>query len=162
MEKFDELLSEEVDQYIESLFVLPDSALNYNLAHAASAGLPPIQVSPTQGKLIYLLAKMVRPKRILEIGALGAYSTTWLARALEPGGKLITLEANPEHAKTARENLAHAGLSQTVEVISNDAQTSLRSLIASGEKPFDVIFIDADNAGTVRTARLSLREEERA
>jgi predicted O-methyltransferase YrrM len=126
--------------------VPPDPVLEHNLANSASAGLPEIQVSPNQGKLIYLFAKMVRPKRILEIGTLGAYSTTWLARALEPGGKLITLEANPQHVKTARENLAHAGLSETVEIISNDAQTSLRSMITSGEKPFDVIFIDADKA----------------
>jgi len=144
MEEFDHLLAEKVDRYIESLFVPPDPVLEYNLANAVSAGLPEIQVSPNQGKLIYLFAKMLRPKRILEIGTLGAYSTTWLARALEPGGKLITLETNPQHAKTARENLAHAGLTQTVEVIANDAHASLRSMIASGEKPFDVIFIDAD------------------
>lgn len=144
MEEFDHLLAEQVERYIESLFVPPDPVLEQNLANAASAGLPDIQVSPNQGKLIYLLAKMLRPQRILEIGTLGAYSTTWLARALEPGGKLITLEANPLHAKTARQNLAQGALSQTVTVILNDGQASLRSMIASGEKPFDVIFIDAD------------------
>jgi predicted O-methyltransferase YrrM len=146
MEEFNQVLAEQVDRYIESLFVPPDPVLEHNLANSASAGLPEIQVSPNQGKLIYLLAKMARPRRILEIGTLGAYSTTWLARALEPGGELITLEANPQHVKTARENLAHAGLSETVEIISNDAQTSLRSMITSGVKPFDVIFIDADKA----------------
>jgi predicted O-methyltransferase YrrM len=146
MEEFDHVLSEQVDRYIESLFVPPDPVLERTLANAASAGLPEIHVSPSQGKLIYLFARMVRPNRILEIGTLGAYSTIWLARALEPGGKLLTLEANPQHVKTARENLSHAGLSETVEIISNDAQTSLRSMIASGEKPFDVIFIDADKA----------------
>ena len=144
MEEFDHVLAEKVDGYIESLFVPADPVLEHNLASAAAAGLPEIQVSPNQGKLIYLFAKMLRPKRILEIGTLGAYSTTWLARALEPGGKLITLEANRLHVKTARENLTHAGLNQMVEVIENDAHTSLRSMISSGEKPFDVIFIDAD------------------
>jgi predicted O-methyltransferase YrrM len=144
MEEFDEVLAGKVDRYIESLFVRPDPVLEHNLTNSAAAGLPAIQVSPNQGRLIYLLAKMIRPQRILEIGTLGAYSTTWLARALQPGGKLITLEAIPRHVKTARENLAHAGLSQTVEVVANDAQASLRAMIASGEKPFDVIFIDAD------------------
>lgn len=146
MEEFDQALAEKVDRYIESLFVPPDAVLTRSLAIAESAGLPAIQVSPNQGKLIYLFAKMLRPKRILEIGTLGAYSTIWLARALEPGGKLLTLEANPQHVKVARDNLAHADLAEEVEVISNEAQASLQSLIASGEKPFDVVFIDADKA----------------
>ena len=84
-----------IEQYIQSLFIAPDPALTQNLAGAAAAGLPEIQVSPNQGKLLYLLTKMSGARRILEIGTLGGYSTTWLARALPDGGTLVSLELDP-------------------------------------------------------------------
>ncbi|MFN7037844.1 MAG: O-methyltransferase, partial [Bellilinea sp.] len=100
-----------VDEYLSSLFLPPDAALEQALRVSQAAGLPAIQVSPLQGKLLYLLAKSIAARRILEIGTLGGYSAIWLARALPPEGLLITLELDPKHAAVARENLAGAGVS---------------------------------------------------
>ena len=143
-EAFDEHLAYQVDHYIERLFVPPDEALARNLKDAADAGLPTINVSPNEGKLVYLIAKMARAKRILEIGTLGGYSTTWLARALPTDGKLVTLELDPKHAAVARHNLDRAGVSQRVEIRVGRAVDSLRTMIDHVEAPFDLIFIDAD------------------
>jgi predicted O-methyltransferase YrrM len=143
-EAFNEQLAEQVDHYIERLFVLPDESLVQNLRDAAAAELPVIHVSPTEGKLLYLLAKMSRAKRILEIGTLGGYSTTWLARALPADGKLITLELDQAHATVARRNLNRAGVGARVEIQVGRAVDSLRTLIDHDEAPFDLIFIDAD------------------
>ncbi|HYD39466.1 MAG TPA: O-methyltransferase [Anaeromyxobacter sp.] len=144
MQPFDGALAERVDRYVEELFVAPDPALAEGRAAAAAAGLPEIAVSPNEGKLLHLLARLVQPGRILEIGTLGGYSTAWLARALRPGGRLVTLELDPHHAQVARQNLARAGLSGAVEVREGPAAASLRAMIAAGEPPFDVVFIDAD------------------
>jgi caffeoyl-CoA O-methyltransferase len=146
-----------VDRYVEELLVPPDPALQQGLADAAAAGLPDIAVSPNEGKLLHLVARLVRPHRILEIGTLGGYSTTWLARALEPGGLLVSLELDPKHAEVARRNLARAGVGERVEVRVGPAAAALRAMIAAPEKPFDVVFIDADKEGYAEYLELSLQ-----
>ena len=133
-----------VDRYITALLVPPDPTLDAALQASAAAGLPAIQVSPNQGKLLYLLARLQQARAILEIGALGGYSTIWLARALSPGGRLITLEADPKHAKVAQANIAQAGLADVVELRLGRALDTLPQLAAEGYGPFDLIFIDAD------------------
>ncbi|MGO8950089.1 MAG: O-methyltransferase [Ktedonobacterales bacterium] len=138
----------EVDQYLAGLFVPPDPVLDAVLESAAAADLPPIHVSPNQGKLLYLLARAQHAHQVLEIGTLAAYSTIWLARGLEPGGQLITLEIDPRHAEVARANLQRAGLESTVEVRLGPALASLEQLKASGSPPFDLVFIDADKPST--------------
>ena len=137
-----------VDRHLTNLLVPPEPALEAALAASAAAGLPPIHVSPVQGKLLQLLAQMQGARRILEIGTLGAYSTIWLARALPPGGRLITLEADPKHAEVARANLARAGLTSIVELRLGNAVDTLSQLAAEGHGPFDLIFIDADKPNT--------------
>src|SRR5215472_4180123 len=138
----------EVDQYLAGLFTPPDPVLEQALQAGDAAGMPPINVSPLQGRLLYLLARAVRAQRILEIGTLAAYSTIWLARGLEPGGRLLTLEINPEHAAVAQTNLLRAGLSESVEVRLGNALDSLTELAASGGSSFDLVFIDADKPNT--------------
>ena len=157
METFDSQLLEDIDRYIEALFVPPDAALSANLADAAAAGLPAIQVSPNQGRLLYLLAKIAGAKRILEIGTLGGYSTTWLARALPPDGTIVTLELDPRHAAVARGNLVRAGLESSVQIRVGAAADLLGGLIESGAAPFDLVFIDADKSGYVAYLGLVLR-----
>ncbi len=140
-----------VDRYFTELLVPPDPALDAALAASDAAGLPPIHVSPNQGKLLMLLARLRGARRILEIGTLGGYSTIWLARALPPateGGRLVTLEANPKHAAVAVANLARAGLADMVDVRVGPAADALPRLAAEGAGPFDLTFIDADKAGT--------------
>jgi predicted O-methyltransferase YrrM len=134
----------EVDRYLTDLFVPPDPALDEALRASAAAGLPPIQVSPNEGKLLYLLARIRQAKQILEIGTLGGYSTLWLARALPADGHLITLEIDPAHAAVARANIAYAGLDHVVELRLGRALDTLPQLAAEGRGPFDLIFIDAD------------------
>ncbi len=121
------------------------------------AGLPEISVSPVLGKHLYLLAKLVRARRILEIGTLGGYSAIWLGRALPEDGHMITLEIDPLHAKVARRNLARAKLFGTVEVREGPALELLQKLIDAGEPPFDLIFIDADKEPYLDYFELSLR-----
>src|SRR5690242_16022089 len=130
------------DNYIAKLFLPSDPALNAALKASAAAGLPSIQVSAAQGKMLHLLARANGARRILEIGTLGGYSTIWLARALPPDGSLITLEADPKHAEVARTNIAHAGLAGTVELRLGRAQETLPKLLAEKQGPFDLIFID--------------------
>jgi predicted O-methyltransferase YrrM len=134
----------EVDGYISNLMVKQDSALSAALQSSSENGLPQINVAPNQGKLLQLLAQTVGAQRILEIGTLGGYSTIWLARALPAGGKLVTLEADPKHAKVAEANLARAGLSGVVQVRLGKALDTLPKLVAENLGPFDFIFIDAD------------------
>ncbi len=133
-----------VDSYIRGLFAPNDPVLEAALHDSAAAGLPAIQVTPNQGKLLSILAQAVSARSILEIGTLGGYSTIWLGRALQPGGRLLTLEANPKHAAVARKNLERAGLSQFVEVRLGEAQDTLAQLVAQQSEPFDLVFIDAD------------------
>jgi predicted O-methyltransferase YrrM len=136
-----------VDQYADGLLLPPDPVLDAATQAAADAGLPPISVSPAQGQLLHVLAQGLGARRILEIGTLGGYSTIWLARALPPGGRLISLEAEARHAEVARANLARAGLAGVAEVRVGRAQDTLPRLHAAGEGPFDLIFIDADKPG---------------
>jgi predicted O-methyltransferase YrrM len=114
------------------------------LAASARAGLPDIQVSSMQGRFLHLLARLVRARRILEVGTLGGYSTVWLGRALAPGGHLISLELEPRHAAVARANLRRAGLAGVAEVRVGPALPALARLDRSRAGPFDLIFIDAD------------------
>jgi caffeoyl-CoA O-methyltransferase len=157
MAEIDGALLSRVDRYIEELLVPPEPALQQGLAEAAAAGLPRIAVSPNEGKLLHVLARLVRPRRILEIGTLGGFSATWLARALEPGGRLLTLELDPHHAEVARRNLARCGVAEQVEVRVGPAAASLQAMIAAGEAPFDVVFIDADKERYPEYLELSLR-----
>jgi predicted O-methyltransferase YrrM len=136
-----------VDSYITGLLHAPDPALDAALADSEAAGLPSIAVTPPQGKFLTLLALGVKARNILEIGTLGGYSTICLARALPPGGRLITLEYEPKHAAVARANIARAGLADAVEVRVGRAQDTLPKLAAEGRGPFDMIFIDADKPG---------------
>jgi predicted O-methyltransferase YrrM len=146
----------EVDQYITDLLVRPDSALSAALAASQAAGLPAIAVSPPQGKLLSLLVHARGARRVLEIGTLGGYSTIWLARALPPGGRVLTLELEPKHAAVAQKNLEHAGVADRVEIRIGPAADALRRLAADAEPPFDFVFIDADKTGYPDYLKLSL------
>jgi len=137
-----------VDRFISDLLIPPDAALEAALRASIEAGLPAIQVSPAHGKLLHLLAKVRGARTILEIGTLGGYSTIWLARALPPGGCLITLEADPKHAEVARANIARARLAGVVELRLGKALDVLPQLAAEQRGPFDFIFIDADKPTT--------------
>jgi len=133
-----------VDRYITDLLVPEDPALDATLTASAAAGLPPIAVTPNQGKLLGLLARVQGARTILELGTLGGYSTIWLAQALPAGGRLVTLEAEPRYAEVARANIARAGLAQTVELHVGPALQTLPQLLTEEAGPFDLIFIDAD------------------
>jgi predicted O-methyltransferase YrrM len=146
-----------VDNYLASLFLPPDPVLDAVLRSAADAGLPGIHVSPMQGKFLHLLARVQGAGSILEIGTLAGYSTIWLGRALAAGGRLITLEANEQHAQVARANIVRAGLASAVELILGPASQTLRNLISLGQKPFDLIFIDADKTGYPEYLELCLQ-----
>ena len=119
-----------IDEYLADSLVPGDPSLDAALAASETAGLPPINVAPNQGKLLMLLARTMSATRILEIGTLGGYSTIWLARGLAPGGRLITLEANPDYAEVARANIKHAGLEAMVSVRVGRAQDTLPGLAA--------------------------------
>ncbi|MBK1623258.1 O-methyltransferase [Afifella marina] len=133
-----------VDAYLEATVVGSDDTLQAALAANEAADLPAIDVSPAQGKLLHLLARMAGAKRILEIGTLGGYSTIWLARALPDDGRLVSLEAAEEHAVVARANIVRAGLAEKVEIRVAPALEILPRLVEEGQEPFDFIFIDAD------------------
>lgn len=133
-----------VDRYITDALVPPDDALDAALKASDAAGLPSINVSPNQGKFLHLLARLRGSKSILEVGTLGGYSTIWLARALPPGGKLVTLELDAKHAQVARDNLRRAGLTETVDVRVGSALELLPALAREERPPFDFVFIDAD------------------
>ena len=136
----------EIDRYIVEHLVPHDEALDAALDASAAAGLPPINVAPNQGALLGLLATMAGACNVLEIGTLGGYSTIWLARALQPGGHLVSLEASARHADVARANIARAGLADVVEVRVGPALATLPLLEAEGAGPFDMVFVDADKA----------------
>ena len=143
----------DVDRYITETLVQPDAALEAALSASDAAGLPQISVSPAHGKLLWLLARLVNARRILEIGTLGGYSTIWLARALAPGGRLISLEAVQKHATVARANIERAGLSRIVEVRVGKALDTLPSV----EGPIDLSFIDADKQNNAEYFRWALK-----
>ncbi len=129
-----------VDSYIGERLLGDDPALAATLAANAAGGLPDIDVSPAQGRMLRLLARMSGARRILEVGTLGGYSTIELARALPADGELVTLEIDPHHADVARANIAAAGFADRVTVITGSALDVLPTL----EGPFDFVFIDAD------------------
>jgi predicted O-methyltransferase YrrM len=133
-----------VDRYLTEILVPPDPVLDSVLRASDEAGLPAINVSPTQGKFLMILAQILQATAILEIGTLGGYSTIWLARGMAAGGQLITLEANPKHAKVARNNIAKAGLSSSITVREGKALELLPHVAKEQDRPFDMIFIDAD------------------
>jgi predicted O-methyltransferase YrrM len=133
-----------VDAYFSEMLIPADPVLEAALRHCTDAGLPSINVAPNQGKLLHMLAQIRGARRILEIGTLGGYSTIWLARALPPGGSLVSLEVSPAHAEVARKNIESAGLSDVVTVIVGRAADTLEKLAADHVEPFDLVFIDAD------------------
>ncbi len=137
----------EADRWLATTLIPYDECMEQCLAANAEGGLPPIDVSPMLGRLLYLIAQTRGARRILEIGTLGGYSSIWLARALPADGRLVTLELNPAHAEVARSNIARAGLAGKVELIVGPASESLARLREEGREPFDLIFIDADKPG---------------
>jgi predicted O-methyltransferase YrrM len=135
-----------VERYLDRLFAPAEPALEAALEASLAVGMPQIQVSASQGKFLYLLARLCHARRILEIGTLAAYSTIWLARALPADGILISLESEPGHARVAEANIARAGLSERVRIIVGPALRTLAALTAEKEPPFDMVFIDADKS----------------
>jgi len=138
----------EVDRFVSETIVAEDDALRGVAEAAEAAGLPSIQVSPPQGKLLALLVRLVDAKQILEFGTLGGYSAILMARALPQDGRLITLEARPEYAEVARQSIERAGVGERVEVRVGPALESLPLLEQEGAAPFDLVFIDADKVNT--------------
>ncbi len=137
-------LLREIDAYVEGLFAPPDEALEAALRDSREAGLPEINVSASEGRLLTLLTEIAGVRRILEIGTLGGYSAIHFARALPDGGAMISLELDERHAEVARRNIERAGLSKKVEVLVGDARDLLAAMVEAGIEPFDLIFIDAD------------------
>ncbi len=146
----------EYDRYISGLFASEDDALRLAREEMLREGMPEINVSASEGKVLHVLARMIGAERILEIGTLGGYSTIWLARALPPQGKLISLEIDERYAEVARRNLKRADLTERVDVRVGPALESLSQLEAEAESPFDLIFIDADKEGYVNYLRKAM------
>jgi predicted O-methyltransferase YrrM len=146
-----------VDRYVAGLLVPSDPGLDAAVEANAAAGLPAHDVSPVQGRLLELLARMRGARRILEVGTLGGYSTIWLARALGPGGRLVTLERDAGYADVARANLARAGLAGVAEVRVGPALDTLPVLAGEGREPFDLVFLDADKESAAEYLRWALR-----
>jgi predicted O-methyltransferase YrrM len=142
-----------VDDFITGMLVGPDPALDAALTANRAAGLPAIDVSPAQGKLLHLLARAIGARRVLEIGTLGGYSTIWLGRALGPDGRVVTLEREPRHAAVAADNLARAGLAEQVEIVVGPALETLPDL----DGPFDLVFVDADKPSNAAYLAQALR-----
>jgi len=147
----------EVDDWFGERLAPADPATDAALAANAAAGLPAIDVSRLQGKFLDLLVRISGARRILELGALGGYSTLWLARAAGEGGRVVTLEASAEHAAVARSNFAAAGLADRIDLRLGLAIETLPLLEREGAGPFDLIFIDADKAGLPAYLDWSLR-----
>ncbi|MEK4472008.1 O-methyltransferase [Paenibacillus sp. FSL R7-0048] len=135
---------DKVDQYITERLIPQDVVLEEVLVTNQQAGLPPFDVSPSQGKFLNLLVQMKGARRILEIGTLGGYSTIWMARALPSDGQIVTLELDPIHAQVAKANLSLAEVDHLVELRVGDALVQLSQMKQEGVEPFDFIFIDAD------------------
>jgi predicted O-methyltransferase YrrM len=146
-----------VDDYFGGLLAPKDKQLDAALEANRAAGLPAIDVSPLQGKFLHVLVQMLKPKRVLEIGTLGGYSTMWMARALPKGGRIVSLEFNPKHADVARKNLENAGLLKRVDLRVGRAIDSLPVLEAEGAGPFDLIFIDADKPSNPQYLQWALK-----
>ncbi|MCX4852226.1 O-methyltransferase [Streptomyces canus] len=138
-----------VDVFLKDLFVGDDEHLKSALDRIDENGLPPASVSPSQGKFLYVLAKIANARNVLEIGTLGGYSTIAMARAVGSNGRVITLEYEPKHAEIAKESIARAGLADTVDVRTGAALESLPKIKEEGLAPFDLVFIDADKENNV-------------
>jgi len=147
-----------VDAYLGAALLPPDPALEATRLANSSARLPAIDVSPCQGKLLYLLALMLGARRILEIGTLGGYSTIWMAKALPVDGLLVSLEADPKHSLVAQQNIDRAGFGKLVHILIGDALESLPKVTTDYKGAFDLIFIDADEASTPEYFRWALGE----
>jgi predicted O-methyltransferase YrrM len=150
-----------VDRYFAGLLAPSDEFLEAALKANRKAGLPAIDVSPLQGKFLQVLVAMTQAKRVLEIGALGGYSTIWMARALPRGGRIVSLELEPRHAEAARANLRCAGLLKRVDIRVGPALKSLPKLASEGADPFDLIFIDADKKNNPRYLKWVLKLSRR-
>lgn len=150
-----------VDQYITDRLISPDAVLDQVLRASAEAGLPSINVTPNQGKLLSILARAQGARNILEVGTLGGYSTIWLARALPSDGRLITLESEPKHAEVALKNFSLAGVERAVELRLGRAGDTLPQLAVEGRGPFDFTFIDADKPSTLDYFNWALRLSRR-
>jgi predicted O-methyltransferase YrrM len=148
---------ERVDAYLESALLTDDAALAEALRDSSAAGLPSIQVSSLQGKLLHILARGIHARRVLEIGTLGGYSAIWLGRALPKEGRLVSLELDPKHAEVARKNLERAGLAAVAEVRIGAARWSLDGMIKERPEPFDLVFIDADKPNNLAYFEAALR-----
>jgi len=148
---------ESVEQYLDKVLVMQDSALQDSLASAEAAKLPAIQVSAGQGKMLHLMARILGARNILEIGTLAGYSTIWMARALPEGGRIITLEADPKHADVALKNFARAGVETKVELRLGKALDTLPQIAAEGRGPFDMFFIDANKSNMPEYFEWSLK-----
>lgn len=146
-----------VDDYFTEALIPADPVLDAARARSAAEGLPDIAVSPTQGALLNLIARIHGARRILEVGTLGGYSTIWLARALPADGTLLSLEIDPHHARVARENLEAAGLARKAQVRVGPAGESLAALAEEGTEPFDLVFIDADKPSNSLYMQWALR-----
>jgi predicted O-methyltransferase YrrM len=138
----------EVDAFITERLGLRDEDLDACLRDAEAAGLPAIQVSPPQARLLAMLVRMQGARRVLEFGTLGGYSAIWIARALPADGRLTTLEAKPEYAEVARASIDRAGVGDRVEIRVGPALETLPTLADEGAGPFDLTFIDADKVNT--------------
>ncbi|AVH58991.1 MULTISPECIES: O-methyltransferase [Streptomyces] len=147
----------DVDDYLAPLLAPHDDILAAALRDSDAAGLPPINVTPTQGKLLQLLAQIQGARRVLEIGTLGGYSTIWLGRALPADGRLISFEYDATHAEVARRNLARAGLDRIAEVRVGPALESLPKLADENPEPFDLVFIDADKVNNAHYVEWAVR-----
>ncbi len=145
-----------VDTYLGDLLLEEDEVLSRVLASSHEAGLPEINVAPNQGKFLMLLAQIRGAATVLEIGTLGGYSTIWLARGVRPGGRIVTLEADPHHASVARANLERAGCSELVDIRVAPALVTLPHLVEEGAGPFDLVFIDADKVNNAHYLRWAL------
>ena len=146
-----------VDQFINNLFVKEDEALQQTKQAIIDGDLPLISISENQGKFLHILAKLNHPKKILEIGTLGGYSTIWLARALQEGGELTSLELDQHHADVALANISNAGLNNAVKIRVGNALEELPKMKKESAGPFDVIFIDADKEPYAEYFELSLQ-----
>ena len=146
-----------VDDFFTEALISPDPALEAATAANRQADLPAIDVTPLQGRFLELMIRATGARRVLEIGTLGGYSTIWMAQAVGPDGKVITLELDPHHAEVARRNFNQAGLSDRVELRLGPAAESLTGLIAENSAPFDFIFIDADKAGYPEYIKQSMK-----
>ena len=148
--------NEKYVHYINQAFAPEDETLGAIRAEMARESIRPINVSPIGGKTLHFFARLIGAKRILEIGTLGGYSATWLARALPADGRLISLELEQHHADVSRRNLAQAGVADKVEVCVGPAAATLQQMHAAGEAPFDLVFIDANKDGYPQYLALSL------